>query len=128
VIKNNGSITHQVGHIVDIMATCVDVAGAEYPKSVDGRKIIALEGSSLLPILQGKKRKAHNYLFWEHRKHEAIRHGKWKLVACERGRWELYDLEQDRSEMNNLADKHPQIVQQLKSKYEEWAKRCGVRR
>ncbi len=128
VIKNNGSITHQVGHIIDIMATCVDVAEAEYPKSVDGRKIMAPEGRSLLPILQGKKRKAHNYLFWEHRKHEGIRHGKWKLVAENRGQWELYDLEQDRSEMNDLADEYPELAQQLKSKYEDWANRVGVKR
>jgi len=128
VIKNKGSITHQVGHIIDIMATCVDVAEAEYPKSFDRKQILPLEGSSLLPIFQGEMRKPHEYLFWEHRKHEAVRHGKWKLVAENRSQWELYDLWRDRSEMNNLADQHPQIVQQLKSKYEDWAQRVGVRR
>jgi arylsulfatase len=61
-------------------------------------------------------------------KHEAVRHGKWKLVAEKRRRWELYDLERDRSEVNNLADTHPEIVEKLKSKYEEWAQRVGVRR
>lgn len=127
-IKNKGSITHQVGHIIDIMATCVDVAEAEYPKSFDRKQILPLEGSSLLPIFQGEKRRSHDYLFWEHVKHEAVRHGKWKLVAEKRRQWELYDLERDRSEIRNLADKHPEIVQQLKSKYQEWAQRVGVRR
>ncbi|MHC4483303.1 MAG: sulfatase-like hydrolase/transferase [Planctomycetota bacterium] len=128
VIKDKGKLTQQVGHIIDIMATCADVAGAQYPKTFNDKKIIPLQGESLLPIFQGKKRRPHEYLFWEHRKHEAVRHGKWKLVARKRTRWELYDLEQDRSEMNNLADKYPQIVQHLKSKYEQWAERVGVRR
>jgi arylsulfatase A-like enzyme len=128
VIKNHGSITYQVGHIIDIMATCIDVAGAKYPKSFKRRKIIPLEGKSLLPVFQGEARQPHDYLFWEHKKHEAIRHGKWKLVAENRGQWELYDLQRDRSENRNLANKHPQIVQQLKSKYEEWAQRVGVKR
>ena len=128
VIKKTGSITRQVGHIIDIMATCVDVAGARYPKLFKGKSIIPLEGKSLLPIFQGKKRQEHEYLFWEHRTHEAIRRGKWKLVAQKPGRWELYDIEQDRSETNNLIDKYPQIAAQLKSKYERWAARCGVSR
>ena len=61
-------------------------------------------------------------------KHEAVRHGKWKLVAEKRRQWELYDLERDRSEIRNLADRHPEIVKKLKSKYEEWANRVGVKR
>jgi len=128
VIKDRGAITHQVGHIIDIMATCVDVAGARYPKTLDRKTIIPLQGKSLLPIFQGKTRRPHSYLFWEHMKHEAVRHGKWKLVAQTPSRWELYDLEQDRSEMNNLIDNYPQIAQQLRAKYEEWAAGCGVKR
>ena len=98
----------------------------EFP--FNGKKILPLEGRSLLPIFQGKKRRPHDYLFWEHEKHEAIRHGKWKLVAENRRQWELYDLQRDRSEMNNLAAGYPEIVQHLKSKFEEWAQRVGVRR
>jgi len=127
VIKQKGKLTNQVGHIVDIMATCVDVAGAQYPKSFNGNKITPKQGKSLLPIFQGRTRDAHEYLFWEHEKHEAVRHGKWKLVAHKRGDWELFDLEQDRSEMNNLVDKYPQIAHDLKAKYDDWAKNVGVR-
>lgn len=128
VIKNKGSITHQPGHVIDIMATCIDIAGARYPKSFNDKKLLPLEGKSLLPIFEGRKRTPHDYLFWEHENHEAIRHDKWKLVARKPGQWELYDLDDDRSEMNNLADKNPQIVRRLKSKYQQWAANCGVRR
>ncbi|MHC4343686.1 MAG: sulfatase/phosphatase domain-containing protein [Planctomycetota bacterium] len=128
VIKNKGKLTNQVGHIIDIMATCVDVAGTQYPESFNGKDVTPKQGKSLLPIFQGKTRSPHEYLFWEHQKHEAVRHGKWKLVAEKRTKWELYDLEQDRSEMNNLIDKYPQIAQRLRLKYEQWAQSVGVRR
>jgi arylsulfatase len=128
VIKNEGAMTQQAGHIIDIMVTCVDVADAKYPKSLGAKEILPAEGKSLLPIFQGKNRKPHDYLYWEHIKHEAVRHGNWKLVAKRPGNWELYDIEQDRSELNSLAEKHPQIVEQLKAKYETWAAHCGVKR
>jgi len=128
VIKNKGTITNQVGHIIDIMATCIDVAGARYPGYFSGKRILPFEGKSLLPIFRDRTRKPHDYLFWEHRKHEAVRHGRWKLVAKQPGRWELYDLDNDRTELNDLAEKHPEIAGCLKLKYEKWAKQVGVQR
>jgi arylsulfatase len=128
VIKNKGGITHQPGHIIDVMATCLDVAGAQYPESFKGKEVIPLEGKSLVPVFQGRKRKPHKYLFWEHQKNEAVRQGKWKLVARKLGRWELYDIKQDRSEINDLSEKYPEIVDELKSKYRQCAKRWSVRR
>jgi arylsulfatase len=127
VIKNVGSLTHQPGHIIDVMATCLDVAGIEYPKTYKGRELNRLEGKSLLPIFEGKKRRGHQALYWEHEGNRAVRQGKWKLVSAHKGPWELYDLEADRTELNNLAEKHPQKVKQLKELYERWAKRSGVR-
>jgi arylsulfatase len=126
VIKNAGSLTHQPGHIVDVMATCLDVAGIEYPKTYKGRKLNRLEGKSLLPIFEGKKRRGHEAIYWEHEGNRAVRQGKWKLVSAHKGPWELYDLEADRTELNNLAEEHTQKVKQLKELYERWAKRCGV--
>ena len=127
VIKNKGALTNQPGHIIDIMATCIDVADAKYPEKFRAGQITPFEGKSLLPVFRGKQRSPHEYLFWEHMKHEAVRHGKWKLVASRRGNWELYDMENDRTELNNLADKYPEIVRRLKAKYEQWAQRVGVR-
>jgi len=127
VIKRRNTITHQSGHIIDIMATCLDVAGVEYPKTYQGRELIRLEGKSLLPIFKGKKRLGHEAIYWEHEGNRAVRQGKWKLVSAHKGPWELYDLEADRTELNNLAEKYPQKVGQLKTMYKSWAKRCDVR-
>jgi len=126
VIKNAGSLTHQLGHIIDIMATCLDVAGIEYPHAHKGNELVPLEGKSLLPIFESKRRVGHAAIYWEHEGNRAIRQGKWKLVAAHGEPWELYDLEADRTELNNLADKYPEKAEQLKAMYQSWAKRCDV--
>jgi arylsulfatase len=109
------------------MATCCDVAGAEYPKTLKGRNIQPLEGRSLRPVLEGMQREPHELLFWEHIGNKAIRQGKWKLVSEANGRWELYDLEADRTELTDLAAKYPEKAAELAGLWERWAKRCGVR-
>lgn len=126
VIKNAGSLTHQPGHIIDIMATCLDAAGIEYPGTHKGGVLTPLEGKSLLPIFEGRRRKPHEAIYWEHEGNRAVRQGKWKLVSLHGKPWELYDLEADRTELSDLADKHPEKVEQLKVLYRSWAQRCGV--
>jgi arylsulfatase A-like enzyme len=126
VVKNEGRITPEVGHIVDIMATCVDAAGIDYPRTRRGQRVTPLEGESLLPILRGGRRPGHEALYWEHEGNRAVRQGNWKLVATAGGPWELYDLKADRTELNNLAAVHPEKVAELAARYADWAERCGV--
>jgi arylsulfatase len=120
------SIAHQVGHVIDIMATCLDVAGIDYPETFRGRTLVPLEGKSLVPIFHGKDRAGHVALFWEHEGNRAVRQGKWKQVAREGAEWELYDLKADRTELHDLARKHPEKVQELSRLYEQWAKKFGA--
>jgi arylsulfatase len=129
VIKNGGTITDQVGHIIDIMATCCDVAGANYPKAYRGNKIKPLEGKSLLPVFRGKKRTGHKTICWEHRGNCAIRQGRWKMVL-EGGthKWELYDMVADRTELNDQAAVKPEKVLELKNLYRDWALKAGSTR
>jgi arylsulfatase A-like enzyme len=125
-IKKPNVTTRQVGHIVDVMATCLDVAGAGYPRNFKGGDITPLEGKSLLPILRGETRPGHEALFWEHEGNRAVRQGKWKLVSRHPGGWELYDMQTDRTELNDLAQKHPDKVKELVALHGAWAERCGV--
>jgi len=125
-IKKPGRLCHDAGHLIDIMATCVDVAKAEYPGTYKGHQIQPMEGVSLAPTFEGKGLPGRA-LYWEHEGNCAVRQGKWKLVSKHPGGWELYDMEADRTELHDLASTHPEKVNELKSLYEAWAKRCGVR-
>ena len=126
VITQRGALTGQVGHIIDIMATCADVGEAEYPSEYEGRTITPLEGKSLRPIFEGKTRQGHDALFWEHYDNRGVRQGKWKLVAKKKEAWELYDIEADRTELHDLAESKPDKARELLALYDEWAGRCGV--
>jgi arylsulfatase len=121
LIQRKNTLTHETGHLVDIMATAVDISSAKYP----GAPIQPMEGKSLLPAFQGKSI-GDRKLYWEHMGNRAALEGKWKLVSRYPGKWELYDLEADRTELNDLAAKMPEKAAQLMSDYNAWAQRCGV--
>lgn len=121
VIQQKNAMTRSVGHLIDIMPTCVDVAGAKYPAA----PIQPMEGMSLLPVFQGKSI-GDRKLYWEHMGNRAALDGKWKLVSRYPGKWELYDVEADRTEMNDLAAAVPDKAAQLHQDYNAWAQRCGV--
>lgn len=105
-----GSITDQPGHLIDFMATFLDVGHAEYPARIAERTIDPLQGKSLLPILQGGQRAGHETLYFHFGNDRALRQGDWKLVSAKQGKWELYDMNADRTETNDLADRHPDRV------------------
>ncbi len=124
-IKAHGSLCHEPGHLIDLMATCVDLAGAKYPAQYQGNDIQPREGVSLAPAFQGQPLPARA-IFWEHEGNRAVRKGNWKLVLKYPDDWELYDMDIDRTEMHDVAAQNPAKVEELKSLYESWAQRCGV--
>ncbi|MCA9128062.1 MAG: sulfatase [Planctomycetales bacterium] len=111
-----GETCDQVISSLDIYPTCAEVAGAASNKNLDGY--------SLLPLLKKiDPRSRHETLYWRQGNKAALRSGDWKIVASNRQGslrdWELFDISNDMSETMNLADKHPQIVQQLRKRYEQ---------
>jgi arylsulfatase len=126
-LKTKGQLRHQPGHLIDIMATCVDAADANYPKKYNGRKIKPMEGISLLPALVKNETIKRQAIYWEHEGNRAIRQGKWKLVAKGRkGKWELYNIETDRSELHDLADTHPDRAKKLADMWQAYAAKANV--
>jgi arylsulfatase A-like enzyme len=122
-----GSLTHQVGHVVDFMPTLLDVAGAEYPGIRNGVAVLPTDGLSLLPVLEGKDRAGHKSLCWYLYGNRAVRQSKWKLVWGDNVRkWELFDMELDRTETNNLAARYPGRVKQMQADWLRWAKETGA--
>jgi len=125
-----GSFIRTPGHLIDIMTTCVDLAGVKYPEKRRARTLIPMEGTSLLPLFENRPDdyRPHEAIYWEHTENRAVRKGKWKLVSVQKGEWELYDMQADRAETNNLTGKHPEIVGKLARMYKHWAARAMVNR
>ena len=120
--KRRGKLERQPGHLIDLMATCVDLGQATYPKKVGSTEIVPMQGTSLAPAFNGKKIGRKKPIFWEHEGNRAMRNGKWKLVAKgATGPWELYDIKADRTELNNLAEKQPKRLKRMATQWESWA-------
>ncbi|MEZ6135435.1 MAG: arylsulfatase [Pirellulaceae bacterium] len=127
-VARRSQLEPQPGHLIDIMATAVDLAAAQYPVAAGDEGIHALEGISLAPAFIGRELERPNPIYWEHEGNRAVRKGKWKLVARgATGPWELYDMSADRTEMQDLAGEHAELVRQLADEWEGWAKRALVK-
>ncbi len=130
--KLNNSFVDEYGYLNDIMATCVDLAKADYPEMYKGNEIIPMQGVSLTPNFTGKNTQ-RGLTFWEHEANIAVRDGKWKIVTktIEGDRFDeatikLYDMSTDPTEMNDLSKQYPEKKQELYAAWRKWADETGV--
>ncbi|MHC4756652.1 MAG: sulfatase family protein [Planctomycetota bacterium] len=105
---------------MDFYATAAAVADKPLPKRCEGR--------NLLPYLRGEKTgDVHEELYWCNddpkdapRRHlKAMRWKQWRLIKYHDG-WRLFDLKNDPSEEKDLAKKHPDIVKDMRKRYDDW--------
>ena len=128
VIKEGGLISQQPGHVIDVMATCLDLSNLDYPAEFEGRRPIAMEGRSLAPIFRGEQRAAHEAIGWDCSRGQALRQGNWKLVRPAPGKpWQLYDLKADGGETRDLAGASAARVESMALAWESWRQRVGAR-
>lgn len=132
LISKGGGICHDVGHVIDLMPTFLEAAGAHYPSEWGSQGVAPMQGQSLIPALTGGKL-AERPLFWEFRGCRAARVGQWKIVSQGPARnhvnipippgrdgWELYDMSADRCETRDLAAEQPEKVRELDALWREW--------
>ncbi len=117
-----GTFVGQLSYLPDLMATCVELAGAKYPAGVP-----PCEGTSLVPLVEGSDAPIHtDPIYWEHEGNAAVRWGNWKLVREYEKPWELYDLSTDRTELVDLSQSQPQQRDAMVARWEAWARANGV--
>ena len=126
-----GSVTDEYCHMIDIMATCLELSGATYPTSYNGNNIIPMSGISFASVLKtGKREQHHDVIGFEHFREKAlIADDGWKIVQRPKDgewEWELYDLNVDRTEMHNIAGQHPEKVKELIEKFKVWMEQNSV--
>jgi arylsulfatase len=124
--SRNGALEKQPGHLVDLMATCVDLAGAKYPAEFKGNAIEPMQGVSLRPAFDGKPLGRTQPIFWEHEGNKAVREDRWKLVMRHKQPWQLFDMDADRTEQHDLSKDHPEIASRLEAAWTGWALRTYV--
>jgi len=123
---NGGRMFQEPGHLVDLMATCVDLAVATYPREYKGNAILPMEGVSLKPAFSGQQLGRKQPIFWEHEGNKAVREGKWKLVQRHKQPWQLFDMEADRTEQRDLIKEQPELARKMESQWNAWAERAYV--
>ncbi len=127
--EKEGTITSQPCTFLDVMPTCLELAGASYPSSYNGNSIKPMcnEARSFVPLLQKKDSwDDERTLYWEHERGKAVRKGNWRLTALASGGWQLFDLAHDLSETTNLAAEYPEKVRELKGLWNTWALSVGL--
>jgi arylsulfatase A-like enzyme len=121
-VRDRGAIRRQYVDTVDLAPTLADAAGTHFPRSLNGVAEIPVAGKSILPTVRSAAApSARSVQYFELRGNRAITQGRWRAVAMHKpgtdfakDRWQLFDTETDFAEANDIADRHPAKVEELK--------------
>jgi len=116
-----GSVVSSPAHLVDVLPTFAELAGAKVPATFPDREPTPLAGVSLAPILAGSEIKARPPIHLLFSTDRGLRDGEWKLVSFQSQPWELYHMPDDRAELHDVAAQHPEIVQRLSKQWHDMA-------
>lgn len=127
-------------HLVDVVPTILEAAKLPMPASVNGVEQKPLEGASFLASFSDPEFEGRSQQYFEVFSNRSIYADGWKANAqhtfpwrqdfapgnWDKDKWELYDLEADFSEANDLAEQHPDKLEELKQLFAAAAKRYDV--
>lgn len=100
-----GAVSDHVLCFQDVMPTLAEITNATSPET---------DGLSFLPtLLDQPHQRTHGHLYWEYANQTAVRMNQWKALRRKVDDWELYDLSKDMEEKDDVAFKHPEILQQM---------------
>jgi arylsulfatase len=137
-ITAKGELRHQYTHCSDVVPTIYEALGIELPEQVKGYTQWPLEGTSFARSFDDATAPSKETQYYVMLGSRGIWHKGWKANSVHgaapsdwshfvQDRWELFDTEQDRSECHDLADQHPELLEELKSLwYSEAGKYFGL--
>lgn len=120
--------------MMDIAPTLLELAGIKHPAPVwRGREVVPMRGRNLGPWLSGQRETVHEQddtFGWELCGRAAIRKNHWKAVFIPfpkgTSAWQLYDLAKNPGETDDLAQQHPEILEELLQHWEKYCEETGV--
>ena len=112
-----GAITNTPAHLIDVLPTLADLAGASIPDEYPQREVRPVSGVSLRPVFEGKKLNRAEPIHLQFSSDYGLRDGDWKVVSFKGQEWELYNVANDRTETNNLAASEPERVAAMVEKW-----------
>ncbi|MHB1030615.1 MAG: arylsulfatase [Pirellulaceae bacterium] len=120
-LPSRGALRHDVGHVIDLVPTILELAGGQAPELKNDQPVPPLPGHSLVPAFVHDGALGPRLLYFHHEGNRALRSGDWKLVSAreDNDAWELFDLRSDRSEMKNLAAEQPDRLHELETRWRE---------
>ncbi len=125
-IKTRGTISRAMGHVMDFMATFVQLANTSYPATFNGNPVPPTQGLSLVPSFLNTNASGHTVLYNEHFGAKYVRDGQWKLVAQPNQPWKLYKISDDETELNDMTGNYPNEAKRLEQSWDQWAKNNRV--
>lgn len=133
-IKEKGGIRNQYVHLIDIWPSLLELTNAKLPISINGYRQLPLEGTSFVYSLNSATAKdRHTLQYFETGASRGLYKDGWKAEAYHHigtsyvtDVWELYNMKTDFNEINNVAEKYPQKLKQLKKLFEVEAKKYNV--
>ncbi len=127
--KGKGEVHPQFHHVIDVAPTVYELCGIPQPKMVDGVEQKPVEGTSMVYALEDMDAKGqHQTQYFNVYANFGVYHDEWFAGVVNKEpwghvshyehmkdcKWELYDLKEDFSCANNLADKYPEKLEELK--------------
>lgn len=113
----SGQVCDQFASTLEFFPTFLAAAGTPPPPG------LKLDGFNLLPVLEGKGKRARRDFFWECVANDgrAARVDNWKWVESRRGGG-LFDLARDVGEKNDLSEERPDVLRMVKARWQAWKK------
>ncbi|MGZ3528937.1 MAG: arylsulfatase [Vulcanimicrobiaceae bacterium] len=149
-ITDKGGIRSQFTHLIDVVPTILELADIPVPKLVNGIEQMPMHGVSFVYTFDdAKAAERHTQQYFEIFANRAMYKDGW-IASCkldripwemdpkslarfapgvwdpEKDAWELYNTLDDFSQANNLAQKYPEKLNELKALFWEEAEKYNV--
>ncbi|MBW1852221.1 MAG: hypothetical protein JRJ15_12490 [Deltaproteobacteria bacterium] len=114
---------------MDFAPTFLELAGATYPTTYNGKSVEQPRGKSMVHLLSKKSstvRGPDEAIGWEYNNLKAIRIGDHKATWIAKpfgpSEWQVFDLSVDPGESKDLSSQNPKLRQRLIDAWDEYAK------